>query len=60
MPVCINAIKELSTRLQTAQNDIDLLESRLAAIEALISTNTSADVTTTTGGTRADALLSQV
>jgi hypothetical protein len=50
----------LETQLQTAQNDIDLLESRLAAIEALISTNTSADVEPTTGGTRADALLSQV
>jgi hypothetical protein len=65
--VLAKAIQELSakntdleTKLQTAQNDIDLLESRLAAIEALISTNTSADVTTTTGGTRADALLSQV
>jgi hypothetical protein len=52
--------ESLETQLQTAQNDIDLLESRLAAIEALISTNTSADVEPTTGGTRADALLSQV
>jgi hypothetical protein len=59
MPVCINAIKELSTRLQTAQNDIDLLESRLAAIEALISTNTSADTTTSSTGTRADSLLAE-
>jgi hypothetical protein len=35
-------IGSLATQLQTAQNDINLLESRLAAIEALISTNTSA------------------
>ena len=50
---------DLKSQLQTAQNDIDLLESRLAAIEALISTDTSADTTTTSTGTRADALLAQ-
>jgi len=50
-------IGSLETQLQTAQNDIDLLESRLAAIEALISTNTSADTTTSSTGTRSDALL---
>jgi hypothetical protein len=50
-------IGSLNTQLQTAQNDIDLLESRLAAIEALISTNTSADTTTSSTGTRSDALL---
>jgi uncharacterized coiled-coil protein SlyX len=50
-------IGTLETQLQTAQNDIDLLESRLAAIEALISTNTSADTTTSSTGTRSDALL---
>ena len=61
VPVCINAIKELSAKLQTAQNDIDLLESRLAAIEALISTNTSVDTgSVPTTGTRAEALLAQV
>jgi hypothetical protein len=49
----------LETQLQTAQNDIDLLESRLAAIEALISTNTSADTTTSYTGTRSDALLAE-
>jgi hypothetical protein len=49
--------ESLETQLQTAQNDIDLLESRLAAIEALISTNTSADTTTSSTGTRSDALL---
>jgi hypothetical protein len=53
-------IGSLETQLQTAQNDIDLLESRLAAIEALISTNTSADTGSAPTGTRADALLSQV
>ena len=66
--VLTKAIQELSTKntdleakLQTAQNDIDLLESRLAAIEALISTNTSADTSADTStGTRAEALLSQV
>ena len=52
-------IGSLSTQLQTAQNDIDLLESRLAAIEALISTNTSADTTTSSTGTRADSLLAE-
>jgi len=51
--------EDLETKLQTAQNDIDLLESRLAAIEALISTNTSADATTTSTGTRSDALLAE-
>jgi len=50
-------IGSLGTQLQTAQNDIDLLESRLAAIEDLISTNTSADTTTSSTGTRSDALL---
>jgi len=35
-------------------------ESRLAAIEALISTNTSADTEAASTGTRAEALLSQV
>jgi hypothetical protein len=53
-------IGSLETKLQTAQNDIDLLESRLAAIEALISTNMSADTGSAPTGTRADALLSQV
>jgi len=53
-------VSSLETQLQTAQNDIDLLESRLAAIEALIGTNTSADTGTTSSGTRADALLAQV
>ena len=53
--------ESLETQLQTAQNDIDLLESRLAAIEALISTNTSADTSADTStGTRAEGLLSQV
>lgn len=68
IPFALSAIKELSskntdleTKLQTAQNDIDLLESRLAAIEALIGTNASADTgSAPTTGTRADALLSQV
>ena len=52
--------ESLETKLQTARNDIDLLESRLAAIEALISTNTSADTEVASTGTRAEALLSQV
>ena len=52
--------EDLETKLQTAQNDIDLLESRLAAIEALIGTNTSADTEAASTGTRAEALLSQV
>ncbi|BAT22664.1 hypothetical protein [Yellowstone lake phycodnavirus 3] len=65
--VLTKAIQELSTKntdleakLQTAQNDIDLLESRLAAIEALIGTNTSADTGSAPTGTRAEGLLSQV
>ena len=65
--VLAKAVQELSakntnleTQLETAQNDIDLLESRLAAIEALISTDTSADVVPNTTGTRVEALLSQV
>ena len=53
-------VGSLETKLQTAQNDIDLLESRLAAIEALIGTNTSADTGTTSTTTRAEALLGQV
>ncbi len=58
--VLAKAVQELSSKLQTAQNDIDLLESRLAAIEALIGTNTSAETDTTSSGTRAEALLAQV
>lgn len=65
--VLVKAIQELAakntdleSKLQTAQNDIDLLESRLAAIEALIGTNTSADTGAGGSGTRADALLAQV
>jgi len=50
---------DLESKLQTAQNDIDLLESRLAAIEALISTDTTAETTTSYTGTRADSLLAE-
>jgi hypothetical protein len=36
VPVLVAALKETNAKLETAQNDIDLLETRLAALESLV------------------------
>jgi hypothetical protein len=50
------SLKTLERQTQL-QMDAAMERARLAAIEALISTNTSADTTTSSTGTRSDALL---
>jgi hypothetical protein len=52
------AVKFMSSELETAKNDIELLESRLASIEAAMNATTTT-ITTSDGTTRSDALLSQ-
>ena len=56
--VLANAVKEANEKLETAQNDIDLLETRLSDLEALVRTLLPQKETTQTGS-RFDALISQ-
>jgi hypothetical protein len=57
--VLVNALKETSEKLEMAQNDIDLLETRLSDLEAIVRTLIPQKETTQTGP-RSAALINQL
>ena len=58
VPVLVAALKETNAKLETAQNDIDLLETRLAALESLVRSGIPSP-TIDPSVSRTDALLAQ-
>jgi hypothetical protein len=58
IPVLVAALKDTNERLETAQNDIDLLETRLAALESLVRSSIPSP-TIDPSVSRTDALLAQ-